>query len=956
MSTTKYKVGDKVWNIEGVEGEVKGFMEPAEGETKGAIQIKWADEDSLTTYTDDSQFSKNKPEQASQQAPVAKEEVAAEEEMVGDEMEGSFTEDGGYLAPTEQEEFAAATEDTEAAPIPVDEGNAIDAANNKNYRAEDGLLEGNGLYEYDVDTLKNLGIVERRTPDTQDSKLAKWFEWLDTNKIHLQEIIDRELGTILKKYPDTKIRFMVSNDPLTSQQVIQVIEYDSNIEKLHDDLLGGVITATTTENGKNVEKRWLVIGTTYSHIGIGAYNAIGNPIKQYLYKNKNVQAYVHPTIYSKVARMDAGRLVKRQAGEDTSQLRTLSELFADSSRNPAGLSFENAVFGIMYNGKHFVPNKAMPKNYFPPGKSDATLGRVFMMIPAANGNYIPIALKTKMFLNSEELRQGEFTNDIDALLRQLASKELAKRKAAIKALSKLIKFDSEGGKVLNGFLVGSKEVNNISIVQNGKSVRSWNLDDTNFSMVDFINTVKSFPFQINVQQWMLNDVDMLKSLDEAGILKTDVSTLRTANASYQIFAVDAAGKPVEVKVKEAIPNLQKINESKDGRSTTINGSTYRLINREYYDENSNVVEDKALRLSIHYNLYIQKYGLAPAYTNGKTGTSYYVIVSNEDNPTVIQRDKNGNVQVLNSESAKNAIKFFKEQAEIKERAENAEKEVKRINEGKEGIVGESFNGEEESAKPAEQQPAEAKPAGQKRVYIEPKHDDKTSFGPAISEITIWDKLNKEEVSIELHVRTVVDDSGNRVTDIAGWSENGFVYKIPWRDLYDKGVFLEVPAGYAEPKSNDAYAQELLGLDMITEKPDGTITATAWFKGNTKGSVYSTTVTLQKLNAQPKPVQQQAEETAAEVPVSNYDPNKATTKSLKDLEEERKTPTFEVMFFDREDEIYDIADSKGWDIGETSSSARAFIESKLKESYPDQKIDLDAINDVDNLIEMIKNCK
>ena len=64
----------------------------------------------------------------------------------------------------------------------------------------------------------------------------------------------------------------------------------------------------------------------------------------------------------------------------------------------------------------------------------------------------------------------------------------------------------------------------------------------------------------------------------------------------------------------------------------------------------------------------------------------------------------------------------------------------------------------------------------------------------------------------------------------------------------------------------------------------------------------------------------------------------------------------MLFFDREDEFYDIAEEKGWDIGDDSDSARSVIEAKLKESYPDEKIDLDAINDVDNLMEMIRNCK
>ena len=1005
-----YKVGDKVWKKDGTEGTVQGFIAPANGEARGSIQVLWNGDNTITVYADDSQFSKTEPKsaivkRATQDAINAVEacqnadsnidkldavvafEVAMKKgatvndaaksviekakkeleeagidlrvymnetkednptgEQLGESL-SSFTEDGGLIVPSKEQEFeeAAAQPDTSVSDVP--EGSVYDEVNNrqsnKNYRADEGLLEGNGFYEYDVDTLRDLGIVERRTPEKADDVVDKWFQWLDTRQIQLQEIIDRELGTILKKYPDTKIRFMISNDPLTTNHIIQVIEYTSDIEKIHDDNLGGVITAT---DGKE-EKRYLVVGSTYSHIGMGAYNAIGNPLKAYLKSNPKTPFYVHPTIYSKVAKMDAGRLIKRQKGETEVKYRTLGELFADSSRNPSGISFETAILGIMYDGKHMVWNTQVPANLFPPGKSEATLGRMFLAIPAANGNYIPVAIKTDMYLNSPEFRDGALKDSIIGLLRQMTSKDVNARRAAVVQLSKIIKFDSEGHEVVNGFLVGTENINNITLVLNKNKVTTWNLDDVNFDFNDFMQTVLGTSFRINVSQEMLNPdrIDTLKALDEAGVLRTDVSTLRTGNAAYQIFPVDSQGKPMDVKVKKAVPDQRKLGKSQSATSTKIAGKEYRFRQGDYYDGLSARVEDPELRKSIRYNLIIQRNGLSPIYS--KNGLSYYTIVNNETNPTIVSRDKEGNIQVLSTEDAKNLLATVKEQAAIDDRRRNAEAEYRRIQEGKDGVPGEPLDDEEEEKKPA----APATPPEQPKriVFIEPKHGNNVSYGPAIREAKVFVK-HEGEVPLELHTKTVTNDDGSKTTKIVGWSQNGSEYAIPSRNP----AYLEVPAEYRIPDGALPEGSELLGISEIEESTDGTLRAKAHYK---QGLGYSYGwVNLERKDAPAKPKQQQPqEEKKPEKPKSDYNPNKATTKSLEELEKDRKTPTFDMLFFNREDEFYDIAEEKGWDIGDDSDSARSVIEAKLKESYPDEKIDLDAINDVDNLMKMIRNCK
>jgi hypothetical protein len=463
-----------------------------------------------------------------------------------------------------------------------------------------------------------------------------------------------------------------------------------------------------------------------------------------------------------------------------------------------------------------------------------------------------------------------------------------------------------------------------------------------------MQTVLGTSFRINVSQEMLNPdrIDTLKALDEAGVLRTDVSTLRTGNAAYQIFPVDSQGKPMDVKVKKAVPDQRKLGKSQSATSTKIAGKEYRFRQGDYYDGLSARVEDPELRKSIRYNLIIQRNGLSPVYS--KSGLSYYTIVNNETNPTIVSRDKDGNIQVLSTEDAKSLLATVKEQAAIDERRRNAEAEYRRIQEGKDGVPGEPLDDEEEEKKPA----APATPPEQPKriVFIEPKHGNNVSYGPAIRETKVFIK-HEGEVPLELHTKTVTNDDGSKTTKIVGWSQNGLEYAIPSRNP----AYLEVPAEYRIPDGALPEGSELLGISEIEESTDGTLRAKAHYK---EGLGYSYGwVGLERKDAPAKPKQQQPqEEKKPEKPKSDYNPNKATTKSLEELEKDRKTPTFDMLFFDREDEFYDIAEEKGWDIGDDSDSARSVIEAKLKESYPDEKIDLDAINDVDNLMKMIRNCK
>lgn len=937
-----YVIGDTVYHKDGREGKVAGFIRPKEGESVGSMKVAWYGQKGTTIYNaeDKELISKTKPEAKPETPtqPIQKQDVEAVE---GEEVE-EWTDDGGYLAPSEEKTFEVDASESDVPPVEVNEGHGIDDANSnqstKKYRAVPGLLEGNALYRYTADMLNNLGIIEKRSGKEANDSMSNFFQWLENEHIELQEIIDREIFAISKVNPD--IQFMYARDPLVGNHLVQVVEYTDAIKKIHEPNkdLGGVIVAGEGESAKE----YLVIGTTYSHNGMDAFYRIANPVKtagkEYLDSHPNAKFYVHPSVHSKIAKIDAGRLVKRQLGEESAKFRKLSELFNDKDRNPSGITFDNAILGIMYNDKYFVPNRTPSAPMFPPGKSDSTLGRVFLMIPAANGNYIPVALRTKITL--QELTQGRFTDQLRDILSRVMSPDLERRRAAVKELNRYIVMDSANGEVINGFLVGSEKHNNVTLVQNGVNVKSWKAGE---NIEDFINEVMTSPFAVNITQRALNNPSTLRALDEAGVLQTDVSTLRTANAAYQIFEVGADGNPIKVNVEQPVAQTQKENPSRITRTTTINKSEYRLIGGEYYDALSNPVTDKALRLSIRYNLIIQQRGLQPAYTSNN-GYDVYIINDNAENPTVVSRDKNGNISVLSKERAISALRYVQEQAERLARAKAAEDEMKRIAEGKQAIKGE----EVEDWDNPETSKAAPKPA--KPVFIEPKHGDNVTYSPAIRQTKIHNKWEKKDIDVELHTKTTTDNNGTKLTKVVGWGTDGLEVGIPLNT--QDAAILQVPDGYAISKETVGDKQ-VIGITELEERADGTIRANVYYKDGLGYSYGWTTLEREDTQQQPEQPQQKPKEEskAPQKPKSDYDPNKATTKTLKELQSDKKVTTFGQLHSKMRKELNAIAQEKGWNWGKTAKEKETFLKEKLGEGFHPE-----AITDVDTFIENLRNCK
>ena len=806
--------------------------------------------------------------------------------------------DGRVVEPSDEMKAALAAKEAGTQVIPLGEKPSGEAANEQISEQSD-YLPGNALYEYDRTELEGRGVAVRKQVKKAGGALDRFFQWADSMKIKVQNIIDEELGNIIKKHPNLKVQFMVvrgegSGDAM-QRDVVLVTEYTEDIAKLHNK-----------ENGEPVQvggKQYLVIGTLgYLPQASGQYNAftaiqqtLGNRAAE-AFKTDGVDYYVDEDMYTQISNFYAGRLVRQQVGEDSVEYRTLGEIFADKARNPNGLSFKNAIFGIMFGNKGFVPSRdAGVETVYPPGKSETNTGRVFLMVKAANGNYIPVAIKPAFF---NELKEGSRLKDsIMAKVIAATSENLAERRKAIEELSTYLVLDDN-----SNILVGNEKNNTISIVRNGTVVKTWTLG-RNFDRVGFINEFSQTPFQVNITMGRLKSETELRIYDEAGALKVDVSKLGTVNAAYDVYNIDKEGKPIIVK-REAIAPKQTEKAPVYDRAAKVNGKTYRRAGEVIVDEfgkkiNTDTPEGQQLETSAKYTMMIDSMKLSPI---GKEGAlTYYKI----NNAIVVGRDVNNNCKVIVGKKAKEMMdSFAREQAE-KERQEAAAREAERI------------KAEEKKAK----ERLEEKPVIERSAEIQ--------VGLS-STYQGFKQLDNSDTAMQDYRQKLSSPTHQtpRGKNVAVWTENGntfFVVEIDGRtgDNYTFSV------------NRELYGEQVTSLINIA---DG-LTRADELKQAIKDYL---TEQPQAVKPEEPPIATRAEQT----------PSKPAEKAPKAPVSTKKSVKFVELIQSKRKVLNEIAKEKGWNWGKTPAEKEAFLVKKGILKNIGEVITMD----MDSFCEMLKNCK
>lgn len=582
-------------------------------------------------------------------------------------------EDVDLESPTLDEQAATEPDKVDIRPAPVDDNTD---QGNAPLESTDNFL-GNTMYGYEIEPLKFHGKqVVRRGRDAND-KMSKFFAWMDAAGIKLQDIIDNELGDIMKLNPDVFPLYAdyhrnATNDDALSDFMLLAVEYTPSIQGIHNDALGGVVTA----NGK----QYLIIGT----MGFAPGNrAQGNAYRQHLYEGKvarkkyfdanpSERFFVDTSRHTQIQNVTSGRLVRQLATDAEVEIRSISELLADKARNPKGLTMGDLKWGIQYDNRLATVNVSERNTVYPPSDGASNLGSVFLLVETANGNYIPAYIRP---MRLSELRDGKLKTQLNDLINELTSTDHARRLASIKQLVQFLNLTQEGDNIL----IGTTEKPTVSIVKGGAVIRTFNLTDANFDRTAFLESVRELDPRVNITTSTLSDVSSLEMFDEAGALTTDLAKLGTSGASYNVYAMDADGNPIitapvesEAPTLEAGSDLTKAQRKLN--SERMGNATYRKdANGNWYTETDRLVTDSRLVEQLNYRNLIRTRDLKPDRVIGMD--EVFVVNSDKDNPLVLVRRRGNLIFPMSKEGALKTINEVNAELVEKARQERLQKEL-----------------------------------------------------------------------------------------------------------------------------------------------------------------------------------------------------------------------------------------------------------------------------------------
>lgn len=515
-------------------------------------------------------------------------------------------------------------------------------------------ITGNRYYEYGVEettdtTEKGRRKQRKRKASTKYQQI--FFDWLAQNKIQLQDIIDNELGNILSTNPEIELHFMAVNPSqgkeLSSMPML-VVEYTKDVAQWHKKERGGVISA----NGKE----WLLVGVAgpAANADIRSADYIGRrtqAFKNSYYKQNPNEKYFVSSDFTNVKEMTSGRIINQNLTDTESKSRSLSELLS-VERNPENLKIEDLKFLIQVGDKVKTVGVSNEKVY-PPNDGQSFNGAAFLLIKAANGNYIPALLSSERL---ESLEKGNPVRDeIENVISQLPNVDAAERRKAFQNLVQLIVNTKENG-------IHERENNQIAVVRDGEE-KLFTLG-RDFDTLDFLNEVSKLNPLINITASVLANKARLTQYINAGVIKTDIGLLGTVNASYSIYNVDNEGRPIIAQQTTGTVEGKSDYKEAVGVKIRVGNKEYVRRNGRYYDSNrSEITRDgnPETYSNIYYTDILEARQLPP--TPLGEGRNLYIIDADLNNPSAVVQRPNGTFLVLDRQKSIDAINYKAKQVQ-----------------------------------------------------------------------------------------------------------------------------------------------------------------------------------------------------------------------------------------------------------------------------------------------------
>lgn len=634
-------------------------------------------EDSLTETTsseEDERLSSEKDTVEESLGITSKEEddrLSSEKKTIEDNPDAlNDATDVQLESPTLDEQAAATPDKVDIIPAPVDDstdqGNTLPEVSD--------VLPGNSMYGYELNPLKYHGKQVPRKGANPNDKMSRYFAWMESAGIKLQDIIDTELSDIMKLNPDVFPMFVkydrnATNDDAMVDFALLTVEYTQDVAGIHNDKNGGVITSDG--------KQYLVVGT----LGFARGNrAQGDMVRSILRSGQKSWFDTHPSErffvdkrkHTQIQSISSGRLVRQLATDSEVQIRSISELLADEARNPKGLTMGDLKWGIQYDNRLATVNVSERNTVYPPSDGASNLGSVFLLIEAANGNYIPAYIRP---VRLTELKDGKLKTQLNDLINELTSTDHARRLASIKQLVQFLNLTQEGDNIL----IGTADKPTVSIVKGGSVIRTFNLADTGFDRTGFLESINELDPRVNITTSTLSDVATLEMFDEAGALTTDLAKIGTSGASYNVYAMDADGNPIiTAPVESEAPTLDAGSDltkaQKKMSSERMGNATYRKdATGNWYTETDKLVTDPRLVEQLNYRNLIRTRGLKPDKTIGMD--EIFIVNNDKDNPLVLVRRKGSQIFSMSKEGAMKTINEVNAELAERARQERLQKEL-----------------------------------------------------------------------------------------------------------------------------------------------------------------------------------------------------------------------------------------------------------------------------------------
>ena len=580
--------------------------------------------------------------------------------------------------------------------IDADELNGV---GEHNIEANVTTLSGNAMSRYEPNPLEQDGILVNKKGKDNRKQMDEYYAWMDAAGIKLQNIIDQELGKILRRNPNAKVKFMsvrpesnATNDNVMQKHLMLVLDYDNSINTgitaIHNDKNGGVIES----NGK----KYLVIGVAgfakKNFAQKSLYDVLTNPIsptyknstgeplglmikpkKEFFDTHPNERFYVNESLSTEIVpySLIPGYIVKQGLNDSNTEFRSVKELLADKERNPMGYDMQSVAWGIQELTK-FLTVGASIDNVMVPRNTIRNAGSAFLLIPAGNGKLMPAYLKV---LKYNEMRDGALKDRVDRLLQDVVAQDYVKRYQAVMDLCNIFHFDKEGDNILL-----KKTKTEVSLVHDGKVQKTFTLD-SNFDRTEFMKAMEDMNPRVNITAKVLQSPELLKEYDEAGALMTDIAMFGTAGSSYSVYGLDGEGNML--KPKQPVNETPKVVKNSDFKNENKSQVIYKhqyYTHREddgMYYLNGEPITDRKLIKQLDYNKMIIDNQLSPIKNEG---VWEYFILKEGEHPEAIKVNRNTKeVKNVSEEKATEIIKEIKEKEAKKQREAEAQKQLKVMN-------------------------------------------------------------------------------------------------------------------------------------------------------------------------------------------------------------------------------------------------------------------------------------